>query len=208
MWTEVWIGVSIAAMVMAAGWSAMRFARLCWAQVPAWLPEQLRGDTLAYAERVFRTAEPPLVVARVDRAYRGKYGLVTLVELKSRGEVRIYASDIIELSAQRLALSSETGAPVSTAAFVAVESHGRREALPVSLMTAGEVQALARRREDLLAGRLVPRHASHPGLCAGCHWRTRCWPEAPGREARGLSRKAVGRTVRPRRSQIVTSRPR
>ena len=181
MLTEAWIGVAIAVMAMAAWWMATRFTRRRGVQIPAWFPEQLRGHALVYAERTFRTVESPFLVARVDRAYRGKDGLITLVELKTRDEVRAHASDIIELSAQRLAISSETGATVSTIAFVVVESKGRREALPVRLMPVSEVQALAQRHEDLLAGRLLPRHPSHPGLCSGCVWRARCGPEFRGR---------------------------
>lgn len=183
MWTEAWIGVAIAVMAMAVGWTAKRFTRRRGVETPAWLPAQLREHALVYAEQTFRTAESPFLVARVDRGYRGKNGLITLVELKTRDEVRVHASDIIELSAQRLALSSETGVRVSTIAFVVVESNGRREALPVRLLAAGEVQALAQRREDLAAGRILPRPPSYPGLCAGCLWRARCRPEFPGHEA-------------------------
>ena len=181
MWTEAWIGVTIVVMAMAACWTAKRFTRRRGVEMPAWFPEQLRGHALVYAERTFRTVESPSLVARVDRAYRGKDGLITLVELKTRDEVRVHASDVIELSAQRLALSSETGASVSRIAFVVVEAKGRREALPVTLMPVSEVLALAQRHEDLLAGRLLPRHPSHPGLCAGCLWRARCGPEFRGR---------------------------
>lgn len=178
MWTEAWIGVAIAVMAMVVGgWTAMRFTRRRGTETPAWLPEQLRGAALAYVERSFRTVESPFLVARVDRAYRGKNGLITLVELKTRDEVRVHASDIIELSAQRLALSSETGVRVSTIAFVVVESDGRREALPVRLLATGEVQALAQRREDLASGRILPRPPSNSGLCAGCRWRARCRPD-------------------------------
>lgn len=196
MLTEVWIGASTAVIAIAAAWWAMRFTRRRGVEAPAWLPEQLRGDALAYVERTFRTVESPFLVARVDRAYRGKHGLITLVELKTRDEVRVHASDIIELSAQRLALSSETGVRVSTIAFVVVESDGRREALPVRLLAAGEIKALAQRRDDLVAGRNLPRTPSHPGLCAACLWRARCRPVFPGHEASHRYNGAAMSTLR------------
>lgn len=52
------------------------------------------------------------LVARVDRGYRGRNGLITLVELKTRRRDR-YLSEVIALSAQRVALAGETGEPVA-----------------------------------------------------------------------------------------------
>ena len=49
-----------------------------------WMPRELRASRLAYAERLFRSAGPVSVSARLDRAYRDQAGVVTLVELKTR----------------------------------------------------------------------------------------------------------------------------
>jgi hypothetical protein len=71
----------------------------------AWRPAELMDAELAYAERVFRSAGPVSIVAKVDRAYR-KSGVVTLIEFKTRAAHRPYPSDVIELSAQHYALST------------------------------------------------------------------------------------------------------
>lgn len=180
MWSDAWFVVAIAGISIGAGWSGMHCIRHRQGRAPSWLPEELRNDTLAYVERTFRTVEHPMLVARVDRAYRSSDGLITLVELKTRGEARVYPSDIIELSAQRMALSADTGEPVSTVAHVVVESEGRRKPLPVRLLRTVEVEGLIQRREHLLAGRLMPHAPPHEGPCAGCRWRARCRPEPPG----------------------------
>ena len=76
-----------------------------------WMPRELRASRLAYAEQLFRSTGS--VSAKVDRAYRDPAGVVTLVELKTRKAERVHLSDVIELSAQRYALKSQTGERVS-----------------------------------------------------------------------------------------------
>lgn len=180
MWSDAWFVVAIAAILGGTGWLAMHCLRRRQRQAPSWPPEELRDGTLTYVERTFRTVEHPILVARVDRAYRSSDGLITLVELKTRAEARVYPSDIIELSAQRMALSADTGEPVSTVAHVVVESEGRRKSLPVRLLRTVEVEGLIQRREHLLAGRLMPHAPPHEGPCVGCPWRARCRPEPAG----------------------------
>lgn len=79
----------------------------------AWLPSELRDAKLVYAERVFRTGGATPIVAKLDRGYRNAKGVILLVELKTRHSNRHYLSDVIELSAQRLAVQMQTGEPVA-----------------------------------------------------------------------------------------------
>ena len=64
---------------------------------PSRLPRELRGAVLAYAERTFRSNFPQRLSARVDRAYRARSGVVTLIELKTRRTHQPFLSDVIEL---------------------------------------------------------------------------------------------------------------
>ncbi len=75
----------------------------------AWLPRELRHAELAYAEKLFRATGPIVLTAKVDRAYRLEGGVLVLLELKTRGFNRPYRSDVIELSAQRVAIMKQTG---------------------------------------------------------------------------------------------------
>ena len=69
----------------------------------AWRPRELKNARLIYAEKLFRTWRPFPLVAKVDRAYLlGE--IIVLVELKTRKAPTVYRSDIIELSAQRVAI--------------------------------------------------------------------------------------------------------
>ena len=122
------------------------------------MPRELRASRLAYAEQLFRSSGPVSVSARVDRAYRDQAGVVTLVEMKTRKADRAYLSDVIELSAQRQALHSQTGERVAEIGYVFVKVAGRVPVVVrrVRLLTKEELASILARRERLLAGAEVP----------------------------------------------------
>ncbi|WP_298434279.1 PD-(D/E)XK nuclease family protein [Ottowia sp.] len=140
-----------------------------------WMPLELRRATLAYAEHLFRAPGRPTITAKVDRVYRRRNGWLVLVELKTRRINRVYLSDVIELSAQRVAITGETGERVLAHAYVVVQGPtGKRVPHKVQLLGAEEVKALVLRRKALLAGLVQPRFAHAPSLCEHCAYATKC----------------------------------
>lgn len=138
-------------------------------------PEALAEADLVYMERLFRIHQPIRLVAKVDRVYRLPGGSLVLVELKTRGQDRLYLTDIIQLSAQRLAIEIQTGAVVEPYAFVSVLRPNRKvRSHQVRLLDAAAVVALYRRREAILARRASPAYASSESACRGCALRSRC----------------------------------
>jgi CRISPR-associated exonuclease Cas4 len=139
----------------------------------------LKDAQLAYAERLFRSAKFNggwVISARVDRVYRHLSDLLVLVELKTRAADKVYLSDVIELSAQRLAIESNRGERVSDVAYVLVKSvlypNGRFH--KVRLMSHASVEALAARREKLLIGLELPSGSGNEHLCGGCAFFQQC----------------------------------
>jgi len=121
------------------------------------------------------------MVARVDRGYRSA-GRVVLAELKTRRLAKVYPSDILELSAQRVALEAAAGEQVSDTAYVLVlEPGGRRTVHPVRLLSREEVTHIAQRRQAILAGATEPRPARSDALCRRCSYLKRCRPELAAR---------------------------
>jgi len=171
---ELWLLLASCVACVTAAWAAARLVRRSSVKVDQWMPEALKAHTLAYSERTFRSGDDRQMVARVDRAYRGQSGLIVLVELKTRQAERVYLSDIIELSAQAVALAGETGEPVARTAWVVVESAGRRTAHRVTLLTPRIVWDLAARREALLAGAAWPSYPATSGVCTTCPHRSQC----------------------------------
>lgn len=140
-----------------------------------WMPLELRRATLAYAEHLFRAPGRPMITAKVDRVYRRTDGRLVLVELKTRCINRVYLSDVIELSAQRVAISGQTGESVATYAYVVVQrGSGKRTGHKVNLLGSAEVYLLVQRREAILAGVVRPQLACVPGLCEKCLFEKRC----------------------------------
>ena len=163
-----------AAVVFAVAWRVRR-ARF-EAGSEHWLPSALRDAELVYRERTFAAKRPLRLVARVDRAYRRLDGIIVLVELKTRPVVKTYLSDVIELSAQRLALEAHTGQRVDDTAYVVVDRGQRvkRIARPVKLLPNEEIVALAAKREMILAGQAPARCTTSKGVCAHCSYQREC----------------------------------
>ena len=135
-------------------------AVVCFALVMAWRrsletnaaraerasrPAALRNAELVYMERLFRISTPVGLVAKLDRAYRLPSGLLVLVELKTRWSNQPCLSDVIQLSAQRMAVMGQTGQSVASHGYVMVKAP-TKQALPiahlVNLMTDQQVVAL------------------------------------------------------------------
>lgn len=174
---DAWPLVLACAALIAAALIAMRAAYRWQSSAADWTPIEVRGDLLAYAERYFRSTGDNSIVARVDRGYRRHDGTITLVELKTRQTDRIYRSDLIELSAQRVALERATGEQVDSFGFVVVQVGPRKRAHRVRLMSRRAILDLAIRRARLLDGKALPRPASSRRLCAACAYRSRCHPK-------------------------------
>jgi CRISPR-associated exonuclease Cas4 len=77
----------------------------------------LAARNLAFAERTFAIQRPIELTARVDRVYDDGH-VLKLLELKTRTTTKVYLSDVFELSAQRLAVRSNTGREVSDQGYV------------------------------------------------------------------------------------------
>lgn len=172
---ELWLLFAACVVCVAATWAAAHVVHRRGAGADEWMPRELKDHTLAYSEKTFRSGGGDRqVAARVDRAYRGRNGLITLVELKTRRADRVHPSDVIELSAQRVALAGETREPVARIGWVVVESAGRRTAHRVTLMSPPTVWELASRREALLSGTEPPSYPATNKVCTSCAYRGRC----------------------------------
>ena len=211
----------------AASWIAWR--RHCHGlRERAWLPEELKGARLEFAERLFRTARPFGLFAKVDRAYGRADGILVLTELKRRFHIRAYQSDVVELSAQRLAIERGAKRRVAVDGFVVVEHPATRQRTPISVPLLGEEEliALRQRYERLLLGAALPNKTDDVRLCRSCAYVDRCKSEVLGNGAAAPTEgsepalQAIGnplapdqvsaagvRGVRPRRRRAIERSP-
>ncbi len=169
-------GIVVACLALAIAWQQSVGTDAALAE-RASRPAALRDAELIYMERLFRASKHVGVVAKIDRAYRLPSGLLVLVELKTRWINQPCLSDVIQMSAQRVAVMGSTRQTVASYAFVMVKAPTRR-ALPIAhrvqLMSDEQVVALVRRREDVLAGRVLPSGPRSRKMCSACTFQARC----------------------------------
>ncbi len=139
-----------------------------------WSHPALQGKKLVYSEKTFRSKRHG-IIAKIDRGYLAG-DMIELLEFKTRDRHRVYRSDLIELSAQRVALEDETVRCVNDTAHVLTESKldGTRHLHAVTLLSREELLGIRRRHEALLSGRESPRQATSPTLCRSCAYRSEC----------------------------------
>jgi CRISPR-associated exonuclease Cas4 len=169
--------LAIAALII--GWKIARRWQ-ARASEEEWRPQELQYARLAFAEKTFKTWRPIRLIARADRGYRLN-GKLHLAEFKTRARAVAYSSDVIELSAQRLAIETSTGELMSDIGYVLVQNSfdKRRSVHQVRLLPRADVIAVAKRREAILKGRVAPRYSSSQGLCRHCTYRAECKAERP-----------------------------
>lgn len=140
-----------------------------------WDLAEFAGKRLLYSEQLFRAPQSRLV-AKVDRAYEAPSDAVELLELKTRPQHRVYRSDVIEMSAQRVAVEEVDGTRVHDTAFVLTEStrDGSRQLHRIQLMERAAVLALRDKRHRLLRGELPAQGASTRALCTSCAYAKEC----------------------------------
>lgn len=182
--------LSLVVLLLIASLIAWRIASSCWARASErhWLPRELHAAELALAEKTFRVWGPVALIARVDRGYRLDTEM-RLVEFKTRKHAVVHPSDVIELSVQRLVVEKGTAERVGDVGYVVAHDplSKRKAVLRVHLLPRADVIALARRREAILNGRVVPRYARSRGLCSDCAYRLECKPEARDDAAAGAA---------------------
>jgi hypothetical protein len=175
------VNLMLFAILLWAAWSfwtkhGRRMALL--AREHAWLPHELIGATIAYAEKEFKADSPFPVGAIVDRAYRLASGQLVLIELKQRERVKSFFSDVVELSVQKLAIEAAGGGTVAPHAYVVCESPTthRKTPLRVALLSEGEIIQLRERHVALKAGKVIPTKVDHQAICEACGYRAECKP--------------------------------
>lgn len=142
---------------------------------PCWFPEELRYASLAYAEQTFTLDSPIKLIARVDRVYRHK-GRLTLMEYKIRRVERVFMSDVIELSVQKMILELANGANVNNYGFVVVERPDKsgRKAIKVFLLGIEQIKALHLRRLRILSDASSVRFSESASHCHHCEYIQEC----------------------------------
>jgi CRISPR/Cas system-associated exonuclease Cas4 (RecB family) len=168
----------MAAILVMCLWVGTRKAQIRRTE-QAWLPEELRHARIEFAERHFYAKRPVRLIAKVDRVYKDERGTLFVTELKRRVKTQAYLSDVVELSAQKLAIERGGRRAVAEIGFVVIEHPVTQKRTPirVRLLREHEIVPLAQRYVRLVDGGAIPDKANVAGLCRSCAYADRCRPE-------------------------------
>lgn len=139
------------------------------------MPREIADGRLVISEQTYyrRGARP--FAAKTDQGFLTSSGLVVMVESKSRR--RISPSDIVQVSCQALAASSDPKCPwrVANYGYIRLAPVGRRPYYQrVDLVHPTRIDLLWDRWKALRDGRIAPIARPKPHRCNNCVLRTRC----------------------------------
>ncbi|OZA27581.1 MAG: hypothetical protein B7X93_08895 [Hydrogenophilales bacterium 17-61-9] len=148
--------------------AALAGAYFWWVGRDGWIPGELRRASLVYNETRMSTSSPFPVVGRFDRVYRLGDGLHVPLEYKTRDVLRVYKSDLAQLSLQAWLLR-RNGHKTASHGYVAIRERrpGRTKAFRVDLDSDADCESLIQRHVDLLEGRKTPTRV-RDGRCRAC----------------------------------------
>lgn len=164
--------IFLVALFVIAGWWIWRLnnAHDIRRADTGWLPTELKNAMLVYSEKQFRTNTPFPLVARIDRGYQAPNNTIVLVDFKRRKRQIAYLSDIVEISAQRVAMRGNGVSNVAMHAYVVVIDPDTNSKTPIRIDLEDEASVERRRnhRNALLNGSAIPSRTRHKGICDGC----------------------------------------
>jgi CRISPR-associated exonuclease Cas4 len=168
----VLVMLAVIAWILWRSWKAAGAQR----EEQDWLPARLRAATLSFSEKKFFEDGPYPLVARVDRAYLTPDGETVLADFKRRSAKRTFESDMVEISAQRVAMMANGVNRVSRLAYVVVVDSrtGTKTAIPIQLEDEHQIQDRIRRFIAIQDGRIAPRSTSSAAICRRCGHQTYC----------------------------------
>lgn len=139
-----------------------------------WLPEELKGASLALVEKNIITDAPFPVVGRPDQVYRLANGDHVPLENKNRDDHRVYDTDIAQLSLQAWLLR-QTGKPTASFGYVVINSRRtrQRKSIRVDLYADAVCVRIIQRYLDVTEGRTVAKK-NRGGKCKSCGHRPEC----------------------------------
>lgn len=137
------------------------------------LPAELQGAKLWGKERLFECDDPPLR-GRIDEAFVVSNGDLALSDTKTRTRRRVYASDVLQVSAYKVMIEASTRMRVRPQGYIRVLSPGGNAYINIRLLPKAEVVAARQLHEDLTRGLYVGDKCGNPAICAGCAYKDPC----------------------------------
>ncbi len=141
-------------------------------------PPELRGAKVIANERSFAISQPVRLHGRPDQVLCLKSGVLAVLDTKRRAAPRVFESDRVQLSGNRMLIAGQRKFRRSTVAAFGyirfVDDKRNVKIVRVDLYTDAEVVRRYRRAAAIDARRIAPKPTPSPALCRGCGHVYRC----------------------------------
>lgn len=138
------------------------------------LPEELRGARVL-RERQVQSITGRKVTGRMDELWTLEDGTRIPADIKTRRAMRVYASDVMQLSVYAYAMRNDgTVRPVADFGFVRVHTDQGNRYFRVPLLNSREVEHAWDLRMAIKRGEEMGAANGDPHFCKKCTKRTRC----------------------------------
>ena len=138
------------------------------------VPERLKKASIWGKERSVKTSSSVYMHGIIDEGFRLPDGTIVLSDTKSRDRRVVHESDILQLSAYKLAIEESTGERVSDDGYVRLLRPDKNEYIPVKLFDRERVVAAYNLYHDLVKGKFSGAKCESKGLCRTCAYRGPC----------------------------------
>ena len=138
------------------------------------LPPELMEAKIWAKERDFECGGAIPLRGRTDEIFQNRDGSIIVTETKTRNKLRVYSSDILQLSGYKVLIEHHTSRQVSSTGYVRVLSPEGNEYIAVDLLPRDEVQAARQLHEDLTSGLYVGEKCKNPVVCKTCAYVEPC----------------------------------
>lgn len=141
------------------------------------VPGRLKGAKIWAKELYVKTSRPDEMQCRLDEAWQlPETDEIVLSETKTRRQARVFDSDILQLSAQRVVLmNARPDLTVSKKGYVRVlTKENGNSYVPVNLVDEESVARAAELYRALQAGENVGERCKNRALCTKCAYKEPC----------------------------------
>lgn len=140
------------------------------------MPTEIARARLVTSEKTYRRGGPRAFYAKVDQGFRTLDGRLVLVDTKNR--MRVTTSDIVQLSAQAVAVRDQMGTRlgrVADYAYIRLQLAGGPPTYKAyRLYPEGVIDQLVDRYHALRLRQRAPVLRPHPSRCNGCAFSLPC----------------------------------
>lgn len=138
------------------------------------LPDELKNARIWAKEKPFSTKAPIRLNGRIDEAFELPDGQIVVSDTKSRKALRVYDSDVLQVSSYRVAIQSSTGKVVADHGYVRLLTPDGNAYKRISLLDSDEVAAAYQMFNDLRSGKYTGSKCGRAAVCRTCAYKPEC----------------------------------